>query len=39
LKDSVKIPARRYMSITAEETQTKVVDDIVGEIKKVKENQ
>jgi phage gpG-like protein len=37
LKRSVTIPARRYMSITVEQTQDKVVDNIVDKIKEVKE--
>lgn len=37
LKDSVTIPAFRYMETTVYETQSKVVDDIVSKIKEAKE--
>ena len=37
LKQSVTIPARRYMSVTVEQTQDKVVDNIVDKIKEAKE--
>jgi hypothetical protein len=37
LKDSVTIPEFRYMAITVEQTQGKVVDAIVDKIKEVKE--
>lgn len=37
LKDKVDIPARRYMSVTVEQTRKQVVDDIVDKIKEAKE--
>ncbi len=37
LKDQAKIPAHKYMAITAEQVKDKVVEDIVGKIKEAKE--
>jgi len=37
LKKSVTIPARRYMSITVEQTKERVVEDIVDKIREVKD--
>jgi hypothetical protein len=39
LKDQVTIPAFRYMATTVEQTQGKVVNDIVDKIKEAKEKQ
>jgi hypothetical protein len=39
LKDSVTIPAFRYMATTVEQTQGQVVNDIVNKIKEAKEKQ
>ncbi len=37
LKNKVEIPARRYMSITADQTKEQVVNDIVDKIQEAKE--
>jgi phage gpG-like protein len=39
LKDQVTVPARRYMSITVDQTKDQVVQDIVDKIKEAKEKQ